>query len=244
MRNIVEYTGKYLLPGFEDYKVLYRRKKIIEILEREKAENVLEIGCGMEPLFQFMKNIRFTVVEPSDVFYDNAKVLAENEERVRCIHGFFEDTVSALSENYDMIICSGLLHEVEFPERILQAIVRCSSENTVVHINVPNANSIHRRLGKAMGMLSDVHDMSRANMVMQQHNVFDMGRLEKLLANNGLAVIEKGGYFVKPFSHAQMYEMIKKGILDDKVLDGLYRLGEELPEFGSEIFVNCRLQRK
>lgn len=47
---------------------------------------------------------------------------------------------------------------------------------------------------------------------------------------------------MKPFSHNQMYEMMQSAIIDEKVLDGLYRLAEYMPEYGSEIYVNCKLK--
>lgn len=34
MRNIENYVEKYTKAGFEDYKVLYRRKKILEVIEK------------------------------------------------------------------------------------------------------------------------------------------------------------------------------------------------------------------
>lgn len=74
MRDIEDYTQKYLEPGFEVYQVKYRRKKVLEILHRYKPKHVLEIGCGMEPLFQYAdwEYQYWTVVEPSEVFVKNA----------------------------------------------------------------------------------------------------------------------------------------------------------------------------
>ena len=45
---------------------------------------------------------------------------------------------------------------------------------------------------------------------------------------------------MKPFTHSQMYEMMCKSIIDEKVLDGLYEMTEYMPEMGSEIYVNVR----
>ncbi len=46
------------------------------------------------------------------------------------------------------IICSGLLHEVEEPDKMIRDIFRLCGRETIVHINVPNANSIHRLVAK------------------------------------------------------------------------------------------------
>ena len=37
--------------------------------------------------------------------------------------------------------------------------------------------------------------------------------------------------------------MMEKEILNESVLDGLYHLTKYMPEFGSEIYVNCKLRR-
>lgn len=47
-----------------------------------------------------------------------------------------------------LMILSSLLHKVEDSQRFLRAVFKCCTENTVVHINVPNADSIHRLLAK------------------------------------------------------------------------------------------------
>lgn len=52
MRNIEDYTHNYLIENFEDYQVKYRKKKLIEILEKYHPQHILEIGCGMIPIFQ------------------------------------------------------------------------------------------------------------------------------------------------------------------------------------------------
>ena len=61
-----------------------------------------------------------------------------------------------------------------------------------------------------------------------------------MVEQNGFVILDSGSYFIKPFSSSQMYEMINKGIIDAKVLDGLYGLSQYLPLYGSEIYINCR----
>ncbi len=51
-------------------------------------------------------------------------------------------------------------------------------------------------------------------------------------------MLDEGSYFVKPFTHNQMHKMIKKDIIDENVLDGLYKIAKYFPDNGSEIFVN------
>jgi len=45
MRDINDYTKNYNIASFEDYKVIYRRKKVLEIMQKYKPKRILEIGC-------------------------------------------------------------------------------------------------------------------------------------------------------------------------------------------------------
>lgn len=244
MRDIDKYTENYNQPNFEDYQIVYRRKKILEIINRYQPKRILEIGCGMEPLFQYIdwEYDKYIIVEPSRQFFDNAICLAKGNSKVTGYNECFSSTEELKANKVDFIICSSLLHEIEQPMELLQNIVDVCGENTIVHINVPNANSLHRLIAKEMGLIKDIHDMSGRNKLYQQHMVYDLQTLKKSVNLAGFNVLEEGSYFVKPFSHSQMYEMIKKDIISDNVLEGLYRLGKYLPEYGSEIFVNTKIQ--
>lgn len=73
MRDIAKYAEDYLQKDFESYQVKYRRKLILEQIAKYKPRKVLEIGCGMEPLFLYVENVAFTIVEPSAKFCENAE---------------------------------------------------------------------------------------------------------------------------------------------------------------------------
>ena len=75
MRDINKYTEEYIKSDFEEYLVAYRRKKVLEVLNMVSHRRILEIGCGMEPLFKYIPEEQFeeyTVVEPSVSFWRNA----------------------------------------------------------------------------------------------------------------------------------------------------------------------------
>lgn len=62
MRDIDRYEQVYLQDNhdFERYQVRYRRKKMLELYEKLPSSHVLEIGCGMEPLFHFVPQDSFS----------------------------------------------------------------------------------------------------------------------------------------------------------------------------------------
>lgn len=250
MRNIEDYTDKYLDDGFERYQVEFRRKKILEIIKRFQPRSILGIGCGMEPIFKYLaadSYDKITIVEASEIFFENAKRLSSGSPKITCINAFFEDWAEGQEESFDFILCSSLLHELEDPDKMLEAIkLLCQNareKETIVHINVPNANSIHRLLAQKMGMIEDVHELSDRNRVLQQHSVFDIESLSEKAEEHGFKIVETGSYFLKFFPHSMMMEMMEKNIITYPVLEGCYELAKIFQENGSEIYVNMQYTR-
>ena len=245
MRNIDEYTKNYLKHGFEDRLVTYRRRKVIEIINKYHPYKILEIGCGMEPLFNYMdyEFAQFTVFEPSIEFYNNALNLADLHPLKNKIVLYNAPYYSkGTKNNYDMIICSGLLHELEDATNMISEIYKDCGKDTIVHFNVPNARSLHRLCAFHAGIIKNIDDLSERNVVLQQHSVFTKESLRDILICYNFDIIEGGSYFIKPFTHDQMEMMITNGIISENILDGLYKMSDELPEYGCEIYFNCKMK--
>ena len=51
MRNLNDYVIKYADEPFEKEMVRIRKKVVVEQCVKYNAFSVLEIGCGLEPLF-------------------------------------------------------------------------------------------------------------------------------------------------------------------------------------------------
>jgi Methylase involved in ubiquinone/menaquinone biosynthesis len=245
MRDIARYTDNYMEIPFEEYQIRYRRKKVIEIVEKYPHDRILEVGCGLRPLFFDFDDYReMTVVEPSDVFVNNALKSDRLSPKVMVKKGFLEAILGELENNeYDYIVVTSLLHEVEDPTKLLKTLKSLCSNSTVIHIVVPNAFSIHRLIAYKMGMIDDVHNQSMMQKLMLQNSTFDLCSLSELVKALEFEVLEKGSFFPKFFTHKQMQKMMDQGIISEEVLDGMYALEEYLPEYGSEIYINIMLKR-
>ena len=245
MRDIQDYAMKYQEDPCEKYQVRYRREKIMELMSSCRHETVLEIGCGMEPLFEYVKDYsKMVIVEPGDVFIQNARKKAqESGSNGVCIQGFLEEKTQQVKEachDYDFIVLSSLLHEVDEPEKLLQAVSCICSKETIVHINVPNADSIHRLLAKEMGLIQDVHEVSDLQKALQNNRVFDLDSLCEIVGRCGFEVFDKGTYFPKLFSAGQMGRMLEEGIIKEDIFEGLNKMIQYFPQYGSEIYVQVK----
>jgi len=246
MRDISRYTSAYLADyGFESVMVHYRRRLLLERLARYSPETVIEIGCGAELLYSHHVEkagpVRsWVIVEPGRHFADMAR--ASNLPNLHVIHDFLENAVGQIGHFLptapQFIICSSVLHEVPDAGRLLHAIAEVMEEQTLLHVNVPSASSFHRRLAKSMGLVTDLKAMSDRNRQLLQQRVYDRDDLRADLHKAGLDVVEQGGYFIKPFTHRQMENIAE--VLGKDVLDGLYELGKEHPEWASEIYAEAR----
>lgn len=249
-KRALAYQSAYMADyGFERTMVQYRRKLVLERLERYRPTVVVEIGCGSELLYEAWLNQggeseHWVTVEPASQFAEQARAAGLPNHHV--IRDFFEnakgDVDALLPRKPDMVICSGLLHEVPSALGLLAAVTAIMGEDSLLHLNVPNAGSIHRRLAKSMGLISDTKAMSDRNISLLQNRVYDMQSLKADLLGAHLEVIEEGGYLIKPFTHTQMERIVP--VIRDQVLDGLYTLGKELPEQASEIYVEARRRNR
>jgi 2-polyprenyl-3-methyl-5-hydroxy-6-metoxy-1,4-benzoquinol methylase len=240
-RDMKDYTAQYYALPFEPFQAKYRRALVLREVARKNPKRLLEIGCGVTPLFTDLgEDIEVTVIEPTDEFSVNARKLADTHGRVNIVQSFVEDYTCPQAD-FDMIVLSCLLHEVSDPARLLASVRRLCNPDTLLHVNVPNAGSLHRLLAVSMGLIADTGVQSEAQRTMQQRAmIYDMDSLQVELNNGGFTVTEHGSIFIKPFTHGQMQRLIDDGFMTPDMLDGFDKLANVLPELGSEIWVNAR----
>lgn len=248
VRDLVDYTQQYRALPFEPIQIGFRRRLVLQKIRAVAPARLLEVGCGERPLFLDLPDTACTVVEPTDAFAQSARELAAREHAarppVRIVQALLEDAVGELhsaSGGFDMVVASCVLHEVPDAQRFLQALRRLCGPSTVLHVNVPNARSLHRLLAVAMGLIEDTTVPSQTQQTMQQRGtVYDLASLTRALADAGLAVESHGTLLVKPFTHAQMQQLVDQGFMTQAMLDGLDRLVRWLPDMGSELWVHAR----
>ncbi|EAH4654073.1 methyltransferase domain-containing protein [Campylobacter jejuni] len=226
--------------------VYYRRKKVLEILNKYNPKNILEIGCGMDSIFNYYKNFnKAIIIEPSDAFYNKAISDFKEKDNIEIFNDFLENITKTLkNNNFDFIICSSLLHEVNNPDSFLKDILKICIKETIIHINVPNSNSFHLLWAYESGLINKLGNLTNTAIKFQQNTTFDLNKLTQFVKNHiggGGCILDSGSYFIKPFNHSKMSLCLENKIIDEKLLDGLYKLNDYMHEFGAEIFVNIRI---
>ena len=103
-----------------------------------------------------------------------------------------------------------------------------------LHVVVPNAFSLHRKIAYYMGIINDVHELSeRDKMYGQKKPVYDKETLFNELKECGFTVTHWEGIFLKPLPNVMMMN------LDEKIIRGFYEISKELPDYCAHIFATC-----
>ena len=105
--------------------------------------------------------------------------------------------------------------------------------NRRLHVVVPNARSLHRRIACYMNLIEDVHELSKRDRRIGQIKKCDRGILRNELKNCGFNISHWEGPFLKPFKNDKMIQ------LDKSLIFGLYELGRELPDYCAHIYAPC-----
>jgi SAM-dependent methyltransferase len=244
--HIRDYQRSYPTVPFEPILVRYRQAFLVERLHTWHPTSVVEVGCGLESLYErYLADHApvdaWVTVEPSPLFLQHEA--ARRLPHQVLLGGFFEDTVAAVHDRLphgpDVIVMAGVLHEVKDPQDLLRAAAALMKTHTILHVSVPNAHSLHRQLARAMGLIDDVTTPSAINEALGQPRVYTRVHLQEELRSAGFTILQSGGYFLKPFTHAQMAQL--RDQLGTALLDGLFRLGQWHPDMASEIYCDACL---
>lgn len=238
-----EYLKHYKDRSFELYLIAARRRQVLKSVERYPHDRILEVGCGVEPLFLHIDNFKmYTVVEPSAEFAERARQQAAERDSITVLQEHLEDAASKLlqGEAFDFIILSSLLHEVPDPHGLLSAVHLLCGPSTTLHINVSNVYSFHRLLALEMGLVQTISQPSEMEIRFQRHTRFDRQSFTKIVEEHDFRVLAFGTYLIKPFTNDQIDAMLKRGIIDGAVIEGLEGMTKYLPEMGCEMFIEAR----
>ena len=241
-RDLNRYQEDYAANPFEGAMVEIRRKMVLNFLRSHDLKNILEVGCGGYPLFEDLENFEsFVVVDPGLNFCERARAAAalhSKPDRIQIHQVPFEDFEP--SESIDCIVISSLLHELADPAIMLRHGFKMAPSDCWLHVNVPNARSFHRLLAVESGLIRNVYEKSATQIRMQQSHTFDLESLAELVRTSGFEIVESGSYFIKPFTHAQMQQLIETGLLTKNLIEGLMGMERHAPGLGAEIFVNAQ----
>lgn len=199
--NIVHYTARALL-------------------DRCRGGRTLEVACADGAV-----SIELAAKFPDLTLLDGSASLLEKVRdrlpQVRTVHSLIEDHTPETP--YDSIVATHILEHVHEPVGVLRRMGSWLAPGGELHVVVPNAESINRRIGMKLGMLEEIDQLTEPDFAVGHRRIYRESLLDDHVAEAGLEIVEKLGIVLKPLSNAQMLDWPRD------LLDAFYELGFEMP---------------
>ncbi len=200
-----------------------------KILANSKGPSVLELGSadGLMTgiLSSNFKSVHVVEASPRYVKIIKNKRL-KNVKIFKCLIENFEP-----AKKYDDIILTRVLEHVISPREILEKVGSWIKPGGRIHIIVPNADSLNRRVGQAMNIIKNRTDLDDHDLNMGHRRVYSLSSLSKEVNIANLKVLKKTGIFLKPLSNKQMLEWPKR------IIEAFNIVGDDFPELCTEIYI-------
>ena len=202
-----------------------------KIMSCTKGPRALEMGCASGVMTEdFGRHFpRFDVVEAAGPYAEHARTLVPEGSRVyQCLFEEFEPEIQ-----YDAIMMTWILEHVISPPEIMARAKEWLAPGGKIYIVVPHAESLHRHVGVAMGMLERVDQLNESDLAIGHRRVYTWEALATDIAAAGLKLVTMEGILLKPLASSQMEAW------PAELRAAYFKLGALQPRLCSEIFAIC-----
>ena len=205
--------------GFEAVLGKYKARSTLPLCRGNVA---LDMGCGFGRSTAPLAS-RFERVVGLDASSDRiARARSENSApNIEYVQGYIEDYEP--DERFDTVVMSNVLEHLEHPLRVLRQVRKLMNVGGVAIATVPNAKSVHKRLGLHMGMVDDLYELTPRDLEGGHYRIYDAKSLRELFVEAGFTVTNLTGILLKPLSNTQMESW------DPDLCDALFEVGKEIP---------------
>ncbi len=214
----------------------FRERMIRRCLTHLVPPEVLELGfMDGQWTDQFLEHgCNVTVVEGATKMVEYGRKKYAGDARVRMIQCLFEDYEP--DRVFNTILMGGMLKHLPNPGALLQRSLDWLDPDGVLIATTPNPRSLHRRIGAYMGMLTAPNELTETDRAVANLRHYDIYEFRHLLESNGYKVRELKTSMLKVVSGDKMQGW------DDKLLDALDLVTDELSDYGWYNYPNCEPQ--
>lgn len=206
-----------------------------------KPESILSLGIGHKIVSSSLIGMaetykNYTIIEGSQEMIKSLKETVCMPPNVSLVHSLFEDYNP--NTLFDMIEAGFILEHVDDPLAVIRHYSRLLTPEGCMLVAVPNAQSLHRRLGHAAGQLKDIYSLSPHDLALGHKRYFDIVSLRNIIEQAGLQISACEGIYLKPFSLTQMQSLN----LSPDIVRALYTLGASYPELCNALFCEVTIR--
>jgi 2-polyprenyl-3-methyl-5-hydroxy-6-metoxy-1,4-benzoquinol methylase len=234
-----------------DHKV---SKKVIESFEEYmKADQCLEVGCydGSVTTLLINKYNRITALDASQHAIEMTAESLAKETSVQLVNQSIEDFLSDgqlenrvdIFENRIDVYFMNIIEHLDDPQNLLISLNENLKVGSRIFIQVPNVDSLSRRIASMMGILETTDKISEFEWNCGHRNNFSFDSMDSLIRKSGFVVVTRFGRGLKTLCSAQLDQAQELGIIEESYLEALFELDQIFPSLsGSICFVAEKFQ--
>lgn len=196
----------------------------------------LIMGYGDGLLMEYFRNRfkKIILLEGDEKLANIARRKYGADVHISCCRAFFEIYDLPEADRIGVILGNHVLEHVDDPVTIMKKSRNWLREGGRAIFTVPNALSLHRKIGVRMKMLSTIYDLNEQDKAVGHARVYDQKMLSQDVTRAGYRIVDIGGFNLKILSQGQMKEW------PDELLSALYSVSKECPAaICSNIYVVC-----
>ena len=165
------------------------------------AERVLELGYGVGITTRALRErgVPIEVIEGSPLLAARAR---ERHEGLVVHEGLFEDWTP--EQPYDAVLALHVVEHVDDPLRLLGHVRDWIVPGGTIVVVVPNAESLHRRIGVRMGLQPELDTLSERDVLVGHQRVYTLDALAGDLEAAGFSARRRFGWFLKTLPNSMM----------------------------------------
>jgi len=209
--------------------------RILDRLSREVIGSILELGIGhgyTTALFNEFFD-RHVVIDGSPVVIKQFR-REYSLESLEIVETYFENFDT--DEVFDVLLMGFVLEHVDDPDLLLTRYRKFLKPGGRLFVAVPNAKSMNRRLGLAMGKIDDIYSLNDNDLSLGHQRQYCLDTLKEALERADYECVWEEGIYLKPLPLGYMQQMPEF----DENLQAMLEVGVEFPELCVGLLVEAR----
>jgi len=230
--NEIAETGGYN-DGFNGRLIRYHHRAILEALAGVAPGRAVEVGVGEQANTALLSAMFGEVIgiEPAAEYAEALR----SDGAIRVIESTMEGAdLDEYAGTVDAVLMCCVLEHVLDPARCLEKARSLLHHDGVLVVIVPNATSLHRRVGRHMGLIGRLDELGDGDRRLGHLRYYDFDMLEDALSTAGFGRIDVDGLLLKPLPNSMM------DLLPVELVDGFYDEGRYCPRDCCEIVAVAR----
>lgn len=212
-------------------------KRILERLGHKSQGSILELGIGHGYTTALFNDYfeRHVVIDGSPAVIEQFR---ENYslDSIEIVESYFEtfDT----NEAFDVLLMGFVLEHVDDPDLILTRYRKFIKPGGRLFVAVPNAKSLNRRLGLAMGKIDDIYSLNQNDLALGHKRNYCLDSLKEAIHRAGYDCVWEEGIYLKPLPLGYMQLMPEF----DSNLQAMLEVGVDFPELCVGLLVEAAIR--